>query len=105
MKKISAIIEQTQNVKRATNISREFQMFGVYLADSLDDQKHISLYIKLAKTYDRGLLEEALSYVKGSSTVKSKGRLFMWKVKQMKDEFTKKTMDNRKWKVVLEDGA
>jgi hypothetical protein len=84
MKQIAKIIEDTQNQKRAKNISREFQLFGVYLAESLDDTKHYSLYIKLAKTYDRGMLEEALSFVKGSTTVKSKGRLFMWKLKQLK---------------------
>jgi hypothetical protein len=86
MKQIAKIIEDTQNQKRAKNISREFQLFGVYLAESLDDTKHYSLYIKLAKTYDRGMLEEALSFVKGSTTVKSKGRLFMWKLKQLKTE-------------------
>ena len=90
MKKIGTIIEQTATKKRATNISREFQLFGVYLAESLDDTKHYSLYIKLAKQYERGLLEEALSFVKGASSVKSKGRLFMWKLKQMKE--TQKTI-------------
>lgn len=86
MKQIAKIIEDTQNIKRAKNISREFQLFGVYLAESLDDTKHYALYIKLAKNYDRGMLEEALSFVKGSTTVKSKGKLFMWKIKQMSEE-------------------
>lgn len=85
MKQIAKIIEDTQKQKRAKNISQEFQLFGVYLAESLDDTKHYSLYIKLAKTYDRVLLEEALSFVKGSTTVKSKGKLFMWKLKQLKE--------------------
>ncbi len=84
MKNIKNIIIKTQDAKRAKNISQEFQLFGVYVADCLDDQKHYSLYIKLAKTYDRHLLEEALSFVKGASSVKSKGKLFMWKLKQLK---------------------
>lgn len=86
MKDIKNILKQTQDAKRAKNISQEFQLFGVYLADSLEDQKHYSLYIKLAKTHDRGTLEEALSFVKGASSVKSKGKLFMWKLKQLKTE-------------------
>ena len=90
MKKISSIIENTQKLKRAKNISQEFQLFGVYLAESLDDTKHYSLYIKLAKNYDRGILEEALSFVKGSTTVKSKGKLFMWKLKQLKESMPAK---------------
>jgi hypothetical protein len=88
MKKIGTIITETRAKKRATNISREFQLFGVYLAESLDDTKHYSLYIKLAKQYDRGMLEEALSFVKGATSVNSKGRLFMWKLKAMKEEAT-----------------
>lgn len=84
MKRIGSLLSETQAKKRASNISQEFQLFGVYLAESLDDTKHYSLYIKLAKQYDRGILEEALSFVKGATSVKSKGRLFMWKLKQMK---------------------
>ncbi len=86
MKDLKNILKQTQDAKRAKNISQEFQLFGVYLADSLEDQKHYSLYIKLAKTYDRHILEEALSFVKGASSVKNKGKLFMWKMKQLKLE-------------------
>ena len=95
MKNIAKIIEQTQNAKRAKNISQEFQLYGVYLADSLEDKKHYSLYIKLAKNYDRALLEEALSFVKGATAVKSRGKLFMWKLKQLKEESKKKIALNK----------
>lgn len=63
-------------------ISREFQAYGYYLAESLNDLKHRSIYMKLAKTMPRALLEKALSYVKDSN-VKRKGALFMWKLKQL----------------------
>jgi hypothetical protein len=66
-------------------ISREFQSYGIYLAENLNDYKHRSLYIKLAKTVHRSILEKALSYVK-DSTAKNKGALFMWKLKQLKEE-------------------
>ena len=64
-------------------ISREFQSFGVHLAESLDDMKHKSLYIKLAKTVHRSLLEKALSFAI-DSTARNKGALFMWKLQQLK---------------------
>lgn len=64
-------------------ISREFQAFGVHLAESLNDYKHKSLYIKMAKTEHRAILEKALSFVVDSNA-KNKGALFMWKVKQLK---------------------
>lgn len=67
-------------------ISREFQDYGYRLAQELDDGTHTSLYIKLAKETDRSLLEAAKIFVKEASSVKSKGRLFMWKLKQLKEE-------------------
>lgn len=63
-------------------LSREYQSFGVYLADKLEDSRRKSLYIKLAKTVPRPLLEEALRYVVDSNA-RRKGALFMWKLKQL----------------------
>lgn len=65
-------------------ISQEFQDFGYRLAVELDDMAHKSLYIKMAKKENRVLLEQALSFVSDASTAKSKARLFMWKVTQLK---------------------
>lgn len=65
-------------------ISREFQTFGIHLAEELDDYKHKSLYIKLAKTVHRSLLEKALSFAIDSNA-KNKGALFMWKLKELRD--------------------
>lgn len=84
MKKVGETLKNLTAVKRPKNISREFQMYGVYLAEQLDDTKHYSLYIKLAKTIPRKILDEALSYVKDYPNPKSKARLFMWKLKQLK---------------------
>ena len=67
-------------------ISREFQLYGLELAEELNDLKHKALYIKLAKTTPRGYLEAARSFVKDAYNAKSKGRLFMWKLKQIRDE-------------------
>lgn len=64
-------------------ISREFQSFGIHLAEELEDYKHKSLYIKLAKTVHRSILEKALSFCVDSNA-KNKGALFMWKLKQLK---------------------
>ena len=63
-------------------ISREFQSFGIYIAEELDDYKHRALYIKLAKTVHRSILEKALSYSKDSGA-RNKGALFMWKLKEL----------------------
>ncbi len=64
-------------------ISREFQKYGIYLAETLDDYKHKSLYIRLAKTVPRAILEKALTFVKDAQA-HNKGRLFMWKMKELR---------------------
>lgn len=74
-------------------ISREFQSFGMYLAEELGDYKHKSLYIKLSKEVHRSVLEKALSFVKDSGA-KNKGALFMWKLKELRKEAKKN--DNKK---------
>lgn len=74
-------------------ISREFQSFGYHLAETLNDLKHRGIYMRLAKTMNRGLLEKALSYVQDAN-VKRKGALFMWKLKEL-GAWPKKT-ENKK---------
>ncbi len=66
-------------------ISREFQSFGVHLAEELNDYKHRSLYIKMAKTIHRSILEKALTFV-SDSNARNKAALFMWKVKQLRTQ-------------------
>lgn len=65
-------------------ISQEFQDYGYRLAVALDDLKNKSLYMKLAKEMPRAWLEEAKNFVKDAYNVKSKARLFMWKLKEIK---------------------
>lgn len=71
---------------RKKYISREFQDYGYRLALELNDLKHKSLYIKLAKEVPRKFLEEARVFVKEAYEVKNKGRLFMWKLSELRKE-------------------
>lgn len=84
MKRIGQIIDEKQHPDRPKNLSTEFQVYGVHLAETLNDTKHYSLYIKLAKQHPRALLDEALTYTKGYTQAKSKARVFMWKLAQLK---------------------
>lgn len=84
MKSLSTAISETKFKNRPKNIAHEFQFYGCFLAESLDDIKHYSLYIKLAKEVDRKLLEEALNFTKGYTAAKSKPRIFMWKLAELK---------------------
>lgn len=65
-------------------ITREFQDYGYRLAMELNDEKNKSLYIKLAKEEERKLLEQARTFVKDASNVRSKGKLFMWALAKLR---------------------
>ena len=84
MQRIGSILKKF-DPQKDKYVSREFQSFGIYLAEELDDYKHRGLYIKLAKENHRSILEKALSFVRDSGA-KNKGALFMWKLAQIKKE-------------------
>lgn len=81
-------VEKYQSLETNKHIAHEFQSFGCYLAETLADKRHTSLYIKLAKTMSRSILERALSFV-SDAKVDNKAKLFMWKLQQLKKELTK----------------
>ncbi|KKS77850.1 MAG: hypothetical protein UV74_C0002G0076 [Candidatus Woesebacteria bacterium GW2011_GWB1_43_14] len=83
-KKIGEVLGRFENTKDKY-ISREFQKYGYDLAQELGDIRHKALYMKLAKETSRAHLEIAKNFVKDAYEVKSKARLFMWKLKQLKD--------------------
>jgi len=66
-------------------VSREFQAYGLYLSQKLEDEKHKTLYIKLAKNEARYILDQALVFVM-DARAKNKGALFMWKLKELKTQ-------------------
>jgi hypothetical protein len=76
-------ILKTFNPVEDKYISREFQKYGIYLAETLGDYEHKALYIRLAKTVPRAILEKTLTFVKDANA-KSRGRLFMWKMKELR---------------------
>ena len=65
-------------------ISREFQDYGYRLACDMGEEGKKGMYIKLAKTTDRAVLERARSFVLDAPNVKSRGKLFMWAVGKLK---------------------
>lgn len=81
MQKISDVL-RTFNPVEDKYISREFQSFGMYLTEKLQDVKRKSLYMRLAKTLPRPVLEQALKFVVDSNA-RNKGALFMWKLKEL----------------------
>ncbi len=85
MQKIGDVINKYKLDDTDKYVSREFQKYAYDLAQELGDMPHKSLYMKLAKETPRGLLESARSFVKDAENARSRGRLFMWKLKQLKE--------------------
>ncbi|HAV15037.1 MAG TPA: hypothetical protein DCX25_01790 [Candidatus Pacebacteria bacterium] len=83
MQSISSVLQNFALDDKGGRISREFQDFGYRLSRELNDEAHTSLYIKMAKTVDRSILEQARSFVLDANA-RSKGKLFMWKVAEIR---------------------
>ncbi|PIP56881.1 hypothetical protein COX05_00740 [candidate division WWE3 bacterium CG22_combo_CG10-13_8_21_14_all_39_12] len=86
MNNLSGLFEKTQEklLNPDKNVSQEFQIFGVHIAEQLNDMSHKSLYIKLAKTEPRSRLHKTLQFVLDYPNAKSKGKLFMYKLKELR---------------------
>lgn len=84
IKSVKDIISARARVKTAKNIAYEFQDFGVRLAHSLGDMRRKSFYIKLSKEVDRSILERARDYALGYYKAKSKAKVFMWMLKELR---------------------
>lgn len=88
MKSISDILHK-KDLKSDHRNKYEFQAYGNRLAEELGEPSKRSLYIKLAKNENRNLLEAAREYVLGSEKATTKGKLFMWKLNELKKEKAK----------------
>lgn len=71
-------------------ISREFQKYAYDLAVELNDLDHRGIYMRLAKTVPRHLLEKARYFVKESGTTRTPGKLYMWKLGELRKELKDK---------------
>lgn len=81
MKSIKNVLKNF-NPTQDKYISREYQSFGVHIAQKLDDEAHKSLYIRMARDVPRPVLERALQFV-SDANARNKAALFMWKLKDM----------------------
>lgn len=89
MQSISDILKQKGVIADYHN-KHEFQAYGNMLAEKLGDTKHRTLYIKLAKEEDRRLLDSALSFAVDTEKKIGLGKLFMWKLKELRKLRTEK---------------
>jgi hypothetical protein len=83
--------------RKKSRIYRKYQSTGLALAEILQDRKHKSLYIKLAKEYDEQTLLAAVKDIAQRKQVKNKGAYFMkiWKFSLSKTKKTKNSFGKK----------
>ena len=82
-------IATSLKLKKDQRNAYEYQAYGKRLAEELADPSHRSLYIKLAKTTDRNLLETARLFALSNEKNPTKGKIFMWKLGELKKAIKK----------------
>lgn len=87
----NTILKSTQfwafEEKTQRYIKHQFQDYAYRLALKLGDLSHKPIYMRLAKTVPHALLEQAASFADDYRDEPNKGKLFMWKLKQLREEY------------------
>lgn len=90
--------------KKLKYVKYEFQDYAFRLANDLGDTSNKMIYLRLAKSVDRTLLEQAASFALGYFDEINKGKLFMWKLKQLQEVTrTKRKLNNFEYHFVLNE--
>ncbi len=62
---------------KKSKVYKPYQLFGLQIAQLLDDNDHKSLYMRLAKKYDNNYLLTLAKTISENNNVKNKGAYFM----------------------------
>ncbi len=87
------INEYSERGKKPQYINHEFQDYGYRLALRLGEEKKKSMYIKLAKIVPRALIEDSAAFATDYPHAKNKGKLFLWKLGTLMDDYRIKHPD------------
>lgn len=79
--------------ERKNHTHYEFQAFAYKIAHDLNDLNNLKIYMRLAKNVERSLMERAYSYALDAQT-ENRGRKFMWKLKEIRNEIKERMNEN-----------
>ena len=80
----STYLKKLEERAKKSHVYRRYQLIGLELSQILDDEKHKSLYIKLAKEVSGDRLMRLAKDVADRANVKNKGAYFMFLLKDQK---------------------
>lgn len=70
-------LEELKERGKTSRVYREYQLIGLLVSQILEDEKHKSLYIKLAREYGAERMLQLAKNVAERKKVKNKGAYFM----------------------------
>ncbi|MGC9046540.1 MAG: hypothetical protein ACP5IC_00220 [Minisyncoccia bacterium] len=70
-------LQKIKERAKTSKIYKKYQATGLTIAQLLNDDKHKSLYIKLAKQYNNELLIQLAVNIHNKTKIKNKGGYFM----------------------------
>ncbi len=85
MESIKDILAKIAGSDKGKYLKYEWQLYAYRLATYLEDEDRMSMYMKMAKNGNREMIQQAWDFVKESKP-RSKSRLFMWKLAELKKE-------------------
>ncbi|PIR06913.1 hypothetical protein COY65_01630 [Candidatus Jorgensenbacteria bacterium CG_4_10_14_0_8_um_filter_39_13] len=74
---VQGYLAQLRERKKESRVYTAYQAAGLALAEILEDEKHKSLYMKLAKNYNSTELITLAKNVASRKSIKNKGAYFM----------------------------
>jgi hypothetical protein len=89
-------LKELKKRAKESRVYKEYQLDGLEIAQLLKDEKHKSLYIKLAKEGDAQKLRRIAKTIAENKNIRNKGAYFMWQLKSWKQQFTSKNRNPNK---------
>jgi len=84
MKSSKEYLEELARRAKKSKVYQKHQLIGLQIAETLGDEKHKALYIKLAKTGNQAKLQWLAADVADRRDVRNKGAYFMTMLKMSK---------------------
>jgi hypothetical protein len=93
---LSEKIEKAKNTEVIrSGIHEEFQDYAYRLAHQLGDLDHKSIYFRISKSYPRAVIQDAASFALTYTNVPNKGKLFMWRLRELYKEYKLKHPEHK----------
>ena len=83
-------LETLKERGKTSRVYKKFQLTGLLIAQLLNDEKHKSLYIKLAKEHDNQRLLSIAKDVSERKRIKNKGGYFMRVFTKLRNDIKKR---------------